>query len=167
MQQNSEIRIAQEQDLPAVVAIYNQAVVAGFQTAHTTEQTAEERQEWFEQHSPEVYPLLVAMVQDDVAGWLSISPYRPGREALQGVVEISYYIHSGYRRQGLATMLLKQALTLCATLGYRHVFAIIMDRNEASIALMKKHGFIQWGHLPDVALFGTETCGQVYFGRPV
>jgi len=157
------IRLANINDLPAIVAIYNQAIQQQFQTADTKTFSVNERIAWFEKFD-ERYPLLVYVIDDIVIGWASISPYRPGRQALRHSVELSYYVHQDHHSKGIGTAIIKHALGACKTLGYKNVITIILDRNEPSIRLMKKLGFEQWAHLPLIADFDGEECGHVYYG---
>ena len=160
----SRIRIAQPSDLEAIVTIYNYAVRAKFETADTKELQWPKRIFWFKSHDPEYYPIFIYIEEGKVAGWISISPYRPGRQALRYTVEISYYVHPDFKRKGIGSKLLSHALAEAKKRKYKSVFAIILDRNEASIQLLVKHGFNEWGHLPDIAEFNGEECGQVYYG---
>lgn len=159
------VRQAIIEDLPAIVDIYNQAIDAGFKTAFTEHLTVADRVGWFNEHAETTYPLYVYLVDGNIAGWLSISPYRQGRAALGFSVEVSYFIHSGYQRMGIGTQLLQHAVTHCTAIGYRAMLAIIIDRNEASIKLAEKAGFEKWGYLPHIADFGGVLCGHVYYGK--
>ena len=160
----SRIRIAQPLDLESIVDIYNFAVRSKFETADTRELNWTKRISWFKSHDPEDYPIFICKEEGVLAGWISISPYRPGRHALRYAVEISYYIHPDYKRRGIGSKLVLHAIDEARKRKYKSVFAIILDRNEASIQLLIKHGFSQWGHLPNIADFNGEECGQVYYG---
>ena len=60
--------------------------------------------------------------------------------------------------------MIEYALLAGKKLGYKTIFAIILDKNEASIKLLEKFGFEKWGHMPDVANFNGEECGHIYLG---
>lgn len=159
------IRLAQTHDLPAIVDIYNQSIPSKQSTGDTQPLSVEDRRTWFEEHRPEIHPIFVADVDGQVAGWCSLSSYRPGRAALRFTAEISYYISYAYHRQGIATALVEHALVACPALQIRHVFAIVLEGNQASINLLKKMGFEQWGYLPRVADFDGKEVGHLYYGR--
>jgi Sortase and related acyltransferases len=106
-------------------------------------------------------------VEGQVAGWCSLSAYRPGRAALRFTAEISYYIGLAYHRQGIATALIEHALAACPALRIRHLFAIVLEGNQASLKLLEKMGFEQWGYLPRVADFDGREVGHLYYGRHV
>jgi phosphinothricin acetyltransferase len=161
------IRIARPGDLPAIVEIYNQSIPSKQSTGDTQPLRVEDRIAWFREHRPEEHPIFVADVDGDVAGWCSLSAYRPGRAALRFTSEISYYIRYVYHRRGIATALVEHALAACPALGIRHVFAIVLEGNQASLGLLQKMGFEQWGYLPRVADFDGKEIGHLYYGRHV
>lgn len=161
------IRTAQLSDLPAIVEIYNQSIPSQQSTGDMRALGVDERKPWFEEHRPDRHPIFVAEVEGQVAGWCSLSPYRPGRAALRLTSEISYYIASEYHRRGLATALVEHALAACPGLGIKHVFAIVLEGNQASLSLLKKMGFEQWGYLPRVADFDGREVGHFYYGKHV
>lgn len=161
------IRIARMEDLGALVEIYNQAIAVGQKTADLTPVSVEDRKAWFEQHAPSQYPLLAAEQDGVILGYLTLSPYRPGRMALRHTAEVSYYVHFEHHRQGVASQLLREAIDLCPALQIRTLFAILIDSNQASVRLLEKFGFEQWGHLPRVAEFDGVEFGHLYYGLRV
>ena len=58
------LRIAIPADLPAIVAISNQAIAARNATADTTPFTVEVRLDWFTAHSADEYPIYVCGADD-------------------------------------------------------------------------------------------------------
>lgn len=161
------IRLAQIDDLPAIVDVYNQSIPSRQSTGDTEPLRVVDRVSWFREHRPQKHPIFVAEVDGQVAGWCSLSAYRPGRAALRFTAEISYYIAPAHHRQGIGTALLKHALAACPALQFRHLFAIVLENNEASLRLLEKMGFEKWGYLPRVANFDGKEIGHVYYGRHV
>jgi L-amino acid N-acyltransferase YncA len=161
------IRLAQMSDLPAIVEIYNQAIPSMRSTGDTQLVGVEDRKAWFAEHLPDEHPIFVADVDGQVAGWCSLSAYRPGRAALRLTAEISYFVGSTYHRRGVGTALVKHAIAACPALQIRHLFAIVLEGNEASLRLLDKMGFEQWGYLPRVANFDGKEVGHLYYGRHV
>ncbi len=158
-----QIRIAKLTDLPKLVEIYNQAILAR-KTADLIEFSVAQRMPWFESHQNERYPLFVLESAQQLLGYATLSQYRGGRPALQKTVEVSYYIHPEHYRKGYGSALLSHAITEAKQLGYRITFALLLDSNEASIALLEKFGFEKWGHLPDVAEIDGSLVGHLYYG---
>ena len=161
------IRLAQLDDLPTIVDIYNQSIPSKQATGDTQPVRLEDRLTWFQEHRPQQYPIFVADVDGQVVGWCSLSPYRPGRAALRFTAEISYYIAFASHRQGIGTALVEHALAACPALQIKHVFAIVLEGNQASLTLLQKMGFEQWGYLPRVADFDGKEVGHLYYGRHV
>ena len=154
-------------DLEVIVNIYNHAIDEKFATADTEYVTIDSRKEWFAQHSAETYPIYVAEENNEIVGWCSLSPHRPGRKALRSVAEISYYIDKDHRRKGVANTLITYTIEKAKELGFKNLFTILLDLNKPSIYILEKFGFEKWGHLPDIAEFGGVICGQYIYGRKI
>jgi len=161
------IRIAKQDDLPEIVAIYNQAVLQRGATADLTPITVESRRDWFGDHSFESWPVWVMEDAGIILGWCSLSAYRPGRMALRHTAEISYYVHEKYRRKGIGTALIQNAIDQCISLQIKNLFTLLLDINTPSIQLLEKFGFSKWGHMPDVAEIDGNICGHLIYGRRV
>jgi len=158
------IRIAERKDLEAIVEIYNQAISAGQKTADLTPFTTDDRKQWFEGHTPDKYPIIVAEEKEQVVGYLTIGEYRSGRNALRHTAEVSFFIHFEYHRKGIASRLLQHAIDMCPTLDIKTLFGILLDSNKGSVKLLKKFGFEKWGHLPRVAEFDGVEIAHLYYG---
>ena len=162
------IRLATDRDVPTITQIYNQAIALKSATADIEPVTeAQSKHAWLAGHSPDKYPVFVAEQRGRLVGYASLSPYRSGRMALRHTAEISYYVHEDFRSMGFGSMLIEHAIAECPRLDLKTLFAILLDINPASVRLLEKFGFRQWGHLPDVAEFDGVECGHLYFGRRV
>ncbi len=155
---------ATTEDLDAINAIYNQAVKDGLRTAHLKPVDLEERKEWFREHEAEAFPVFVWKEDNDVLGWISVSPYRAGRQALDDVAEISYYIDYRHHGKGLATALMEHAISFCRDQGFRILVAILISGNEASIGLLEKFGFEEYGRIPDGIRYQDTLRDHLYMG---
>jgi len=162
-----QIRIAQEEDLPQIVGIYNQAVAERGATADLEPVSLEDRSKWFRAHDAHTYPIFVALSEEKVIGWCSLSPYRPGRAALRQTAEISYYIDERHLRQGVGSALIRHAMEQCGRLEIRNLFALLLDINEASVRILEKLGFKQWGHMPGIAEIDDKECGHLIYGKNI
>ena len=161
------IRDALEKDLKDIVEIYNQAINNRSSLAYTDIFSVEDRKEWFIDHSKDKYPILIAEQDNTVLGWISISPYRKGRQALYKTVEVSYFIHNDFKRMGIGSKLLSEMLKKIKELGYKTVIAIVFDKNIGSMKLLEKNNFKKWGFLPDVAEIDKNKFSHVYYGRKI
>lgn len=164
-----QIRTAASTDLSRIVAIYNQAILQGNCTADTEPLEQHQREEWFKEHPPEQYPIYVAIneTEQQVTGWCSLTAHRKGRKALARVAEISYYVDKNVQGKGIGTNLIRHAIEQAPHLGLHNLFAILLDTNSISVALLERFGFKQWGHLPEIAEFEDRICGQLIYGRKV
>lgn len=161
------IRTATIDDLSSIVAIYNEAVEQRFATADLEPVTVQQRSTWFYEHDPASLPIYVAEHDGALVGWCSLSAYRPGRGALRRTAEISYYVNAGVRGRGVGTALVQHAIDQAPRLGKHVLFGILLEKNAASVGLLKKCGFELWGRLPDAALIDGELVSHVYYGRQV
>jgi phosphinothricin acetyltransferase len=159
-----EIRQASQQDLPQINEIYNQAVRQLFCTAHLEPLSMSERELWFRSHSPDRFPVFVALKEKQVAGWVSLGAYRENRQALAHVAEVSYYVDERERGKGVGSSLMDYALKAAPGFGFSVLVAILLNKNPASIALLEKFGFECWGIMPGIARIGAEEADHLYYG---
>ncbi|MDE5424308.1 N-acetyltransferase family protein [Ancylomarina sp. DW003] len=162
-----QIRLAQQTDLKAINAIYNQAIEARYCTADLDPISMEEREQWLQSHPADKYPVYVGVVNGEVVAWFSFSAWRSGRRALEMSSEVSYYIHYEHFRKGYANQLMNFAIDKAPELGFKNLFAILLEPNTASIKLLEKFDFELWGRLPDIANIDSEVCSQRIYGRKV
>ncbi len=158
------IRIANIKDLKDIVDIYNQSIISGNKTGHTRTFDVGQRVDWFNAHSTDRYPILVAAVDHEIRGYLSLSAYREGREAFASTAEISFYVDNNYQGENIGSQLLQQAINLCPELKIKNLVAMLIEGNQVSIGLLEKFGFKKWGHLPDIAEFNENVTGHLYYG---
>ena len=161
------IRLANRSDLPIINEIYNQAVRKRYCTADLEEISIEERESWFASHDPKYHPVFVVEENEKVLGWMCYSAYRKGRRALQTAVEVSYYLHENHQGKGLGSLLLDFAIKQAPNYNIKHLFAILLEPNTASIKLLEKFGFERWACLPNIANIDGEWCSHVYYGREI
>ncbi len=162
-----DIRLAKKSDWPRIAEIYNQAIDDGYCTADMDHISVESRHDWFTSHLEEPYPILVICHEGEIAGWSSLSPFRPGRRALAKTIEISYYFDRRFRGMGLGKALMTETIDVARDLGHKHLFAILLEINDVSIKLLEKFGFERWGHMPDVADFDSKRSGLLIYGRKI
>lgn len=145
------IRKAEQKDLEAVLAIYNDEVVNGISNLDVHPKTLQEGREWFSRYNKENHPLLVAEAEDGhIAGYASLGRFRE-KEAYCSTVELSVYVARQDREHGVATQLLKEILEEARRDPRTHlVVSVITSVNRASIELHKKFGFVFCGRFHEV-----------------
>ena len=77
-----EIRAAKEQDMEAVLSIYNYEVMHGTATFDVVPRTMEEQMDWFRRHDGGRHPVLVAVEDGRVVGFASLRLTATGRPTM-------------------------------------------------------------------------------------
>ena len=143
------VRDAGDDDLEVIRLIYNDAV------AHTTAIWNEvlvdldDRRRWAAARRALGYPLIVAEVDGEVAGYGSFGDFR-AFDGYRHTCEHSVYVDGRFRRRGLARRLVVELEARARALGKHAMIAGIEAGNEASIALHADLGFVEVGRLPQV-----------------
>ena len=162
-----DIRDALKEDLVQIVEIYNSNIPSHLATADTKAITVESRLQWFDDHSPQKYPLWVVENKDkQIIGWLGFQCFY-GRIAYQKTAELSIYIHLDYQQQGIGKKLLEKDIEEGAKLGLNVLLGFIFAHNKASLKLFAKYEFTEWGYLPQVAELGEVERDLVIMGRKI
>ena len=159
------IHIARLADLPAIVAIYNQAITAGVPLADTAPVSVESRQKWFISHEPTRHPIYVWKESGELRAWCSLCPYREGRRPLRFTTELNCFVRADSRRKGIATSLIAHCVNASASLRIKTLVSVIVEHNTPASALLEKTGFEKWGFLPRVTEFNGHEYGHIYYGR--
>lgn len=140
------IRRAVRSDVPALMEIYNEAILHTTATFDTEVKDMDNRIAWFEEHTGK-YVIYVFEEDGCVAGYASLSQYRD-RKAFDAVVEISIYIHEDYRGRGVGRSLMQEILAYAkACEEIETVVSLITSENAASIHLHENFGFSYCGQI--------------------
>ena len=161
------IRNAKITDIEQINEIYNQSVPSKMSTAHLLPVSIDERKTWFNIHNDHKYPIFVAEDEEKIIGWISVSPYRTGRQALRHTAEVSYYIHEDHYNTGIATYLLTYVIENCKKYEIKSLIAILMAHNSYSIKLLNKFNFERWGCMPNVLDIEGKEYDHLYYGLRV
>ncbi len=162
-----KIRIATFKDLPTIVEILNQAIRTRNKTGNFDEFTVDQRRKWLESHLNEKYPVLVALENNIVVGYASISPYRGGRDAFINTAELSYYVDFNNHKKGIGTTLINQSLEYASNKGIKVIVCMLLSINKVSIKLLEKHNFSLWGTMPNTAEIDNQQIDHLYFGLEI
>ncbi|MBI2710407.1 MAG: N-acetyltransferase [Actinobacteria bacterium] len=149
-----ELRLASIDDAEAIRAIYNHEVLTTTAVFDIEPRSLADQRAWRAARSG-AHAVVVAEVAGTVAGFASLSPYRP-RPAYTTTVEDSVYVHAGHRGAGVGGALLDRLLEVATLHGFHSVIGRIGGGNEGSIALHRSRGF---------ALVGVEREVGRKFGR--
>ena len=143
------IRPATEADLPAILAIYNDAVATTTAIWNDTPADLANRKAWFDARAAQGYPILVAGEDETIVGYGSFGDFRPF-EGYRFTVEHSVYVAAGARRRGIASALLTALIERARDMGKHVMVAGIAADNDASLRLHERYGFAETGRMPEV-----------------
>jgi len=143
-----EIRKAVPLDVPAITEIYNEAILTTTATFDIKPKTVASQRNWFKDHGKR-NPVLVAVVDGKVVGWVSLSEYS-ARCAYADTVELSLYIKEVFRNQGVGKRLMTAVLAEGQKAGLHSVISRIAGGNDISIHLHKQFGFQDVGMMKQV-----------------
>ena len=90
------------------------------------------------------FPWLACQWDQQVIGYAYGGPHR-SRQAYQWSVEFSVYVHSDFRRKGIALGLYQSLQEILELQGYRNALAGITLPNPASVAFHESFGFTPVG----------------------
>ena len=142
------IRSATDDDLPAILAIYNDAVLNSTAIWNETPADLADRQAWFAERRRRRFPVLVA---DDggILGYGSFGDFRPF-EGYRVTVEHSVYVLDEAQGRGIGKALLAALIEEARHLGKRVMVGAIDATNASSLALHETMGFSETGRMPGV-----------------
>ena len=153
------IRDAVEDDVPEILAIYNDVIASSTAVYREDPATLDDRREWFNARRAQSYPVLVALAAgasaeastDDpgILGFASYGDFRawPG---YRFSVEHTVHIRADQRGQGVGTLLM-QALIQRAIAQGKHVMIGGVDaENESSLRFHEQLGFVRSASLRQV-----------------
>ncbi|HEY7854175.1 MAG TPA: GNAT family N-acetyltransferase [Aquiluna sp.] len=153
-----EIRSVRFEDLPQIRDIYNYFIrntVITFDDKPLDLHYWQDKQAMLEKFD---LPFIVMMKGPELIGFAYVAPWRAKAGYLK-VVENQIYLLPSATGRKLGGTLMQALIDRCRDQGIKEVIAVIADRGAgASIALHKKFGFKDNGHLANVA---------VRFGKPI
>jgi phosphinothricin acetyltransferase len=158
---NVEIRRADVRDVPAITAIYNEAILTTTATFDTEPKSVEDRKRWLEEHR-ERYPVLVALRDGEVVGWSSLTKWSD-RPAYDDCAETSFYVKSEHRGQGIGRLLKEATIAEAKRLKFHTLIARVAEGSVESQHLNLDAGFVLAGTLKEVGIkFGKRLDVYIY-----
>ncbi|KUM39979.1 GNAT family N-acetyltransferase [Pseudomonas sp. EpS/L25] len=144
------VRDATPADLPAVLAIYNDAVANTTAIWNDNLVDLANRQAWFDLRATQGYPILVAEnASGEVVGYSSFGDWRPF-DGFRHTVEHSVYVRDDQRGQGIGPRLMTVLIERARACDKHVMVAAIESGNLASIRLHERLGFLTTGQMPQV-----------------
>jgi phosphinothricin acetyltransferase len=143
------IRPAVDVDLDAILVIHNDAIQHS--TALWTDETVEriDREDWLASRTSAGDAVLVAIENDQVAGYAAYAPWR-AKFGYRHTVEDSVYIAAPFQGRGIGRSLLVELIEHARGAGHHVMLADIESGNAASIGLHESLGFVEAGRLREI-----------------
>jgi len=141
------IRPATNDDVKAIVGIYNWAVNQTFATIDSEPLSTEEAAAWWEQHGRRS-KLIVASDDSGVIGWARLFPWK---QRGIDVVEDLVYVDPVHHGRGIGRALLTELISQAKDLGYKTIVATVATDNRSGIQLHSKLGFETVGTIRNAA----------------
>jgi L-amino acid N-acyltransferase len=145
----SLIRHATEADLPAILAIYNDAVENTTAIWNETPVDLDDRRAWLTTRTESGFPVLVAERDGETIGYASYGPFR-AFEGFRHTAELSVYVNKAAHGGGIGRLLLTGLIEEARQRGVHVLIAGIEAGNTPSIRLHASLGFTETGRLPEV-----------------
>lgn len=142
------IRLAVDADLAAINEIYNHYVGISTCTYQEQPDSLEAREQWLARHGAK-HPVTVAVLDDRIVGWGSLSPFHT-RSAFRHTVESSVYVDHRFHRRGIGLALLEDLINRARHAGHHTIIAAIDSTQTPSLTLHERFGFVRVAHLKEV-----------------
>ena len=147
-----EIRPAEARDIPAIAAIYGEAVRTMTASFETEPPGVAEMRRRFEARADGGHPCFVAEVDGTVVGYAETRPFHH-RHGYRFTAEDSIFLAPEARGQGIGTALMQALIGEAEARGFRQLIAVIGDpEHTGSIGLHRKAGFEQVGRTAAVGV---------------
>lgn len=132
-----KVRPATINDMPEINDILNNAILNTNYNLKEQARSMKDAEKWFSDHTKEGYPIIVAEIDDVVAGWASLSHFRDF-SGYDSTAEVSVYVSNSHRHKGIGSLLLAELERIAK---FHMLIAVITDNNTASLTLHSRCGF--------------------------
>jgi L-amino acid N-acyltransferase YncA len=102
----------------------------------------------FEEKRQKGFPIIVAVIDDEVVGFGYYSEFR-FREAYKFTVEHSVYAHPNHHGKGIGKLILAELIELAKEQKLHTMIGVIDSENTSSIEFHKKFGFENAGFIKE------------------
>jgi len=143
------VRDAGEADLPAILEIYNAAVLNETSIWNDDISDLAECRAWWETRTASGFPVYLADVEGVVCGYGTFGEFRP-YQGYRFTVEHSIYVSNAVQRRGIGSVLLTRLIAEARRTNKHAMIGGIASDNLASLALHQRFGFVETGRMPQV-----------------
>ena len=160
------IRDARLEDIPAIVAIYNEVIANTTAVYREAAVPLGEREAWWRERCSRGFPVLVAVVGGEVVAFASFGDFRAW-PCYRHTVEHSVHVRADRRGRGIGSALVRALVPIAASLGKHVLIAGVDAENGGSIAMHQKLGFERVAHLREVGRKFDRWLDLVFLQRTV
>lgn len=143
------IRDATDDDLPGILAIYNEVVVNSTAIYALEPAPIEDRRAWMQDRQRAGFPVLVAGEPGDIQGFASFGVWRAAPAYLH-TVEHSVHVRHDLRGKGVGRALVLALMPRARAMGMHRIIGGIDGDNAASIAFHRSLGFTEVARFTEV-----------------
>lgn len=144
-----EIAAAARDELPEILAIYNEVIRNTTAVYADAEVTLEDRRAWFDAKARQGFPILTARDVSGVVGFGTFGEFRAW-PCYRHSVEHSVHVRADFRRRGVGRALVLALIEAAAAMDKHVMIAGIDAENVTSISLHEHLGFRVVGHFHEV-----------------
>jgi L-amino acid N-acyltransferase len=144
-----QLREAVPADLPAILDIYNDAILTSTSSWDYEPWSPVQHADWYAHKAENGYPLLVAVEGSELLGYATYGEFRP-KIGYAATREHSVYVRDAARGRGVGSRLMSELIDRAQRSGVHALIGAIAGDNEASLALHARLGFVEVGRLPEV-----------------
>ena len=135
-----EIRPYQTEDTQAILDILNYNILHSTSLYDYKTRSYEQQKALLEDKLNKGFPVIVAELEGQVAGFGMYSEFRL-REAYQFTVEHSVYVNERFQGQGIGKVVLQELIDLARKKNIHTMIAVIDSENQNSVLFHEKFGF--------------------------
>ena len=143
------IREATLEDMPGLLAIYNQVIATSTSIYFDQPLPLENRIAFFHQRARENYPIFVAVDAQGIAGFASFGDFRP-YPGYRFTVEHSIHMRPDQRGNGLGQKLMALLFERARALNKHVILGVIDSDNAGSLRFHARFGFEKVAFMPEV-----------------
>lgn len=140
---------AHSEDVSAITAIYNEAIMDGsLATADLHPVTEESRRKVLESRHAPFGTFVHRDGSGSVLAWCSLGPLaiRPG---IRGIAEIAVYVKGSERARGIGRRVIEELTAAGGRRGFAYLYAVVYARNKTSVRLFEQAKYVQTVFLRD------------------
>lgn len=143
------IRDATEDDLPGILAIYNEVIANTTAVYAEHPVTLDDRLAWYRGRRQQGFPVIVAEDESGITGFASFGDFRHS-PCYRNTVEHTVHVRADRRKLGLGCALLEAIIPRAVAMGKHVIIGGIDSSNHGSMELHRRLGFEQVAHFRQV-----------------